>query len=858
MVSRSRLLEKLDRGAQGRVTLVSAPAGFGKTTLVSKWAAGCGRPVAWLSLDERDNDPASFLTYIIAALQTIAPDVGTAVGAILQSPQPPPAELILTELLNEIATLSTDFVLALDDYHVLDSGADDEALTFLVEHLPPQMHLVIATREDPRLPLARMRARGQLTELRAADLRFTPAEAADFLKRTMGLDLSEGEVVALDARTEGWIAGLQMAAISLQGVPDAADFISSFTGSHRFVLDYLLEEVLRRQPAALQTFLLRSSILERLCGPLCDAVLGSPPGSGERSLQIVDRANLFIVPLDDERCWYRYHHLFRDLLHKQLSQELPAGEIASLHVRASEWYEESGQLLDAFRHATLAGDIDRGELLLESMGMDFHRRAVLLPVVDWLASLPRSVLDYRPSLWVRWATLSLVLVQTTGVEERLQAAEKALQAARPDAVTRDLQGQIACARATLALTHYDHETMLSQAKLALACLDPTNVRFRFTAAWTAATAHVFAGDRAAAARACEEVVAIGDKSGNPFSIMLAAQTQGLVQELDNQLVQAAVSYRRTLEVAGDQPLPQTVEVLLGLARIHYQWNDLETVEEYGRQSRELARFYDRTIDRSLVCDVLLARLALARDDVDGAANTLAQAERTAREKGFVLRLPDIAAARVLTLIRQGQVAAAEQLASEHQLPLEQARVQLALGDPATALALLEPYGRQTETRGWADERLKTAVLRAMAQHAAGEGDAALTSLAEALSLAEPGNFIRLFVDEGSAMAELLQAAAGRGIKPEYVGRLLDTFETETKAQHEAHSAPASTALPEPLSPRELEVLHLIAEGLSNKDIGRRLFLALDTVKGHNRRIFEKLHAQRRTEAIARAKELGLL
>ena len=352
-VQRARLIERLDQGlaAGSKLTLISASAGFGKTTLASEWAAVCGRKVAWLSLDEEDNDLTRFLTYFIAALQTITERIlAQGVLDVLQSPQPPPIESLLTSLVNEITTLPDNFMLVLDDYHVIDSKAADEALAFLLKHLPPQMHLVITTREDPHLPLTRLRARGQLTELRAADLRFTPAEAAEFLNQVMGLNLPAEAIAALEARTEGWIAGMQLAALSMQGQPDAASFIKSFTGSHHFVLDYLIEEVLQRQPESIQTFLLRTSILERLCGPLCDAVLGSPSPSGQATLEYLERANLFIAPLDNERHWYRYHHLFADVLHMHLMAEQPE-QVSALHRRASAWYEQDGSMDNAIRHA---------------------------------------------------------------------------------------------------------------------------------------------------------------------------------------------------------------------------------------------------------------------------------------------------------------------------------------------------------------------------------------------------------------------------------------------------------------------------------------------------------------------------
>src|ERR671914_1837577 len=348
VVLRPRLIECLNEGLDRKLSLISAPAGSGKTTLLSEWLAGRSQPAAWLSLDEGDNDPTRFLAYLVAALRTIAPNIGEGLLGALQSPQPPPTESVLTALLNEITTLPDDFVLVLDDYHVIDARPVDDALAFLIEHLPPRMHLVIATREDPNLPLARLRVRGQLSELRAADLRFTPEEAAEFLNQVMGLSLSAEDIAALERRTEGWIAGLQLAALSMRGHKDATSFIKSFTGTHHFVLDYLVEEVLGQQPESVQTFLLRTSILERLCSPLCDAVVSDPSASGQETLEYLERANLFLVPLDDERRCYRYHHLFAELLRQRLHQSAASSmgdelsDVAELHIRASRWYEDNG------------------------------------------------------------------------------------------------------------------------------------------------------------------------------------------------------------------------------------------------------------------------------------------------------------------------------------------------------------------------------------------------------------------------------------------------------------------------------------------------------------------------------------
>ncbi len=412
VVHRPRLIERLNEGlASGRkLTLISASAGFGKTTLVSEWIASCERPVAWLSLDEGDNDPTRFLIYFITALQTLAlskvegilANIGEGVFGALKSPQPPSIESILTTLLNEITTIPENFIFVLDDYHILDSKPVDNALTFLLEHLPPQMHLVITTREDPQFPLARLRARGQLTELRAADLRFTPTEATEFLNQAMSLQLSAEDIAALEARTEGWIAGLQLAALSMQGHQDAASFIKSFTGSHHFVLDYLIEEVLQQQSESVQAFLLRTSILDRMCGPLCDAVLLDSPASGQETLEYLERTNLFIVPLDSERRWYRYHHLFGDLLRQRLGKPK---EFAEFHLRASAWYEANDDLAKAFHHALAASDFERAARLSEMAWQGMERNFQTAAWLGWVKKLPDAVVCSRPRLCVQlgWA-----------------------------------------------------------------------------------------------------------------------------------------------------------------------------------------------------------------------------------------------------------------------------------------------------------------------------------------------------------------------------------------------------------------------------------------------------------------------
>ncbi|HKV59618.1 MAG TPA: LuxR C-terminal-related transcriptional regulator [Ktedonobacteraceae bacterium] len=864
VVSRPRLLERLKEGLRCKLILISAPAGFGKTTLVSEWVASCQRPVAWLSLDEGDNDPTRFLTYLVAAMQTIAANIGEGVLGVLQSPQPPPTESILATLLNDLTSIPDHFVLVLDDYHALEAKAVDHALTFLLDHLPPYMHLVIATREDPALPLARLRAGGHLAEVRVTDLRFTPSEAAAFLNQVMDLSLPEQEIAALEARTEGWIAGLQLAAISLQGHQDAADFIRSFTGSHHFILDYLVEEVLQQQSESVQTFLLRTSILDRFCGPLCDAVMMDPSVSGRETLEYLERANLFIIPLDNERRWYRYHHLFADLLRQRLHQSIASStgdaenHMNELHIRASAWYEDHGLEIEAFHHATAANDVERAERLIEGRGIPLHFRGAVTAILDWLESLPTTVLNARPSLWVRYGSLLLVNGQTTGVEEKLQAAEVALQATEADNKTRNLIGQIAAARATLALTRYQPETMIAQSRRALEYLHPNNLFLRANAHWTLGIAYLFQGDRAAARLALTEAISLSQSARDIFTTILATIGLGNVQEADNQLSLAAETYQRVLQLAGDQPLQIIYEAHLGLARILYEWNELDAAEQHGQQSLLLARQYDRVIDRFVLCEVFLARLKLARGDVAGAAVLLAETAQSARQKNFVYRIPEVAAAQVLALLRQGNLAAAAHLAQAHNLPISQARVHLAQGDISAALAVLSSWRQQVEAKGWQDERLKAMVLQVLALQAHGEKDKAVQLLLEALALAEPGGFIRLFVDEGPPVARLLSEVAAHGMMPDYTSKLLAVYKVEKQKSADALSRPPVQPLLEPLSQRELEVLHLIAQGFSNQEISERLFLALDTVKGHNRKIFGKLQVERRTEAVARAHELGLL
>ena len=860
-VPRARLIERLNEGLQRKLTLISAAAGFGKTTLVSEWAAAGDWPVAWLSLDAGDSDVNRFLTYLIAALQTVSAEIGVGVQGALRSPQPPPAEAILTALLNDIASVPNSFILVLDDYHDVEGTAVDAALGFLIDHLPPQIHLVIASREDPHLPLARLRVRGQLTELRATNLRFTPAEAAEFLNRAMGLNLSDDNIAALETRTEGWIAGLQLAAISMQGHEDATGFIQSFTGSHRFVLDYLMEEVLRQQPEDIQNFLLNTSVLGRMCGPLCDAVVQNAARPGQDTLEYLEHANLFIVPLDNERRWYRYHHLFSELLRQRLHQSAGT-DVADVHVRASDWFEREGLDLEAFQHAAAANDVERAERLINGKETQLHARGGALPVLNWLHSLPPSVLDARPALWVTFASALSIIGKTSEVEEKLNAADSALQGMEPGGVSRALLDRIAEMRSLVGLLAADPQTIediIAGSGHVLQHPQPDNLSIPPFILWKLALAHQYRGNRIQARKAFIQTIAACETLGNVHVNILAATGLGKSHEQENQLHQAAETFRRALHLAGDPPGPAACEAHAGLARTLYEWNDLEAARPHAQQSLALARQVEIA---SFVSSVLaLTRLQLTQGDVDGAIALLSETAAEVLQARYAFRTPEVAAAQVLALLHRGDLPAAERIAREHHLPRSLARVHLAQGDTTAALAQLEPLRRRMEEQNRQDDLLKALVVQSLAYQAHGDIDAALQVLGEALEMAQPGGFIRTFIDEGPPMVRLLTEAQARGVMPEYTATLLAAC-GETAPVERVSPPPltprAAQPLVEPLTERELEILQLISHGLSNIQIADRLYLALSTVKGHNRNIFGKLQVQRRTEALARARELGLL
>jgi LuxR family maltose regulon positive regulatory protein len=833
LVSRPRLIERLNEGLgrngsfARKLTLISAPAGFGKTTLVSEWVehlqldaakeSQIENRIAWLSLDKGDNDLTRFLTYSIAALNR-AEGTETTIGqgalSALQSPQPPPTETVLTSLINEVAGIPDRIVLVLDDYHIIDSSpveastSVDDALTFVLEHLPPQMHLVIATREDPQLPLAQLRARGQLTELRATDLRFTPAEAAEFLNQVMGLDLSAEDVAALETRTEGWIAGLQLAAISMQGSKDTKSFTKSFTGSHRYVLDYLIEEVLEQQSESVQTFLLQTAILERLTGSLCDALTGQD--NGQAILEMLDRANLFIVPLDNERRWYRYHHLFADLLRQRLNQIQPE-QVSTLHRQAGTWYEDQGLASEALQHIFAAEDFTWAGRLIEQMGTTaFWRLGDWPSVLNWLEKLPKMVVHARPKLCLTYAWVMHISGQPEAVEPFLRSVESHLQDAKDGLVARadrltetteatsdepllsgDVQSMMAeviTIRALTARVQGDLARAIELYHRALELIPSKELHLRALAIGWLADTYYLSGDMAAASSHFAEARATSLESGNIFQALVFSNGLAKVQVMQGHLHQAVDSYQHMQHLFlswGEQHASVAGYVCVGMGELLYEWNDLDEAVQRLREG----------IDRGtqganpgilLPGYVTLARALQAQGDTAGALSAIQEAMRFWRQ--FQLTrgcgIPPVTTCQARLSLAQGDVASAAQWVQEQglhadgELSYQQetdyitlARLLIAQGNANEAAGLLERIRQVAEAEGRVFRVIEILALHALALQGGGDTAQAMTMMERALTLAEPEGYIRIFVDEGSPMARVLYEALSRGIAPDYVRRL---------------------------------------------------------------------------------------
>ncbi|MEM6453056.1 MAG: LuxR C-terminal-related transcriptional regulator [Cyanobacteria bacterium P01_D01_bin.105] len=895
LVSRPRLINCIH--PQRKLTLVLAPAGFGKTTLLAEWvAAASTRSVAWVSLDKSDNDPAIYWTYLLVALHKIQPSLGVRSLALLKSPQPPPLESVLMTLLNELTAVEENIALILDDYHVIETQAIHDGIGFLLSHLPPQMHLMIASRADPPLSLARLRSHGELTELRVSDLRFTPDEAAAFLNQVMGLEISATDLSALEQRTEGWIAGLRLAALSLQGREDVADFVAAFSGDDRYIVDYLLEEVLQRQPQRVRHFLLQTAILERLSGSLCDAVTNQT--DGQEMLEALERGNLFIIPLDNKRQWYRYHHLFADVLQAHALMEWPE-RMHTLHGQASEWYEQHNLFSEAIHHALAAQDFERAADLIEQVWPTMRRRQQETTVLGWILSLPDALIRNRPVLSVAYALVLLHEVQLDAVESRLQDAERCLEAdSQEESVVMDqlqsLPASIANARAYRAQALGDVSSTVTYAQQALALLPEDEAYERGTTAALLGLAYWSSGRPEAGYRSFAEGLAIFKQMG--LTQIAIGGTLILAQILiaQGRLHRAMSICEQSLQLAtaqNDLVQAGTPELYLALSEVCYEQGDLAAASQH-LLSGETLRQQASLSGAQYPWWVMQARLKSAEGGLQLALDQLHEAERLYYPPP--IPAPDVCpteALRVRWWLQQGRLAEALDWVRECGLSVSDppsylheyehltlARVAIAQYrrdgiDNALnqVIGLLNRLLIAAEAEERTGSIIQVLVVLALAGEAQGDISGAMlkdrpapiASLERALILAEPEGYVRIFAECGAPMAKLLREAMRRGITPTYTNRLLSALKTwgqklKDSPTHFSPSRRLSVGKVEPLSQRELEVLRLLSTELSGPEIARELVVALSTVRTHTKRIYSKLNVTNRRAAVKRAAELDLI
>jgi LuxR family maltose regulon positive regulatory protein len=905
IVSRPRLIERLNAGlANGcRLTLVSASAGFGKTTLVSEWVAQSGLSVGWLSLDEGDNDPMRFLSYLISALQTIRIGIGETLLVALQSHQPSTNETILTALLNEISNIPKNFLLILDDYHSVDSQMVDQSLDFIIEHQPQQMHLVIATREDPPLPLPRLRARGQLTELRAADLRFTSAEAAEFLNQMMRLNLSDQNIAALESRTEGWVTGLQLAALSMQGREDTASFIQAFTGSHRFVLDYLVEEVLRHQPEPIRSFLLQTSILDRFDTPLCNAV--TEREDAKAVLDALERSNLFIIPLDDKRQWYRYHHLFAEVLLAHLQESQP-DHVSILHLRASEWYERNGLRSDAIRHALAARDFELAAALMELAGPGTESGSIQQATwLSWVKRLPEELICARPVLNIWYAYALLGSGELEAAESRFGDAERWLESA--DALSartrsesnrrlivedpeqlKSLPATIAIGRAYIAQALGNIPDTVKYASQVLD-LVPEGDNFRHAqASMMLGMTYWASGNLQAAERVFAEYTMKLRTAGNiPDAISTSVVLADIRLALGH-LHDAIHTLEQLLQFVMDhgEPIPLDVADLhRELSKLHLEGGDLDAAANHLQRGTDLGEKAQYPVSRYRL-QIDRARLKTAQGDLEEALIFLDEAQSLHIRSP----LPDfhpISALKARIWVSQGKLTKALEWVREQDLAVDDApsylrefehitlaRVLIAVyrskresGSIRDAISLLERLLHMAEEGKRMGSAIEILSLLALAHAAQGDVPRALESLERALTLAEPEGYARIFIDEGEVMRLLIldfKSVIEKSVRNEtyrlfgYVDKLLSAFPQSVATSSQSKTKIQRSEIIEPLSEHELEVLRLLRSELSGPEIARERTVSLNTIRTHTQHIYAKLGVNNRRAAVRRAEELGLL
>lgn len=889
LVPRPRLIEKLNTRPWGKLTLISAPAGYGKTTLVSVWAQQVDQPVLWYSLDESDNDLSNFLAYFIAALHALNEHIGVDVLIALEAAQLPQTEILLTTLINEIAANGEPFTLVLDDCHLITSQAVYNALEFLIYHLPQVMHLVLVGRVDPPIPLSRLRAGGQLTEIRSGDLRFTVEEAEAFFNDLMDLALSTEDITALDVRTEGWIAGLQLAALSMQGREDKQAFIQSFSGTHYYIIDYLVEEVLSRQTEEIRSFLCRTSILERLSAPLCNATLGIL-GSRE-ILKQLEGAGLFLFPMDEGRRWYRYHHLFAEFLEVCLEQDTELEPIRLLHRRAAGWYEQKEFFSDALRHLLKAEDFEEAARLVEQNARRLLERSELATLMRWVNALPDEHVRTRPRLCIyhAWA-IRLSGGHMGDVESRLQAAEAVLenqdrvaspvdpreQVAFSEEEVRSLKGHIISLRAFQALYRDKISQVIELAQQAYT-YQPEESFVRSSIAFALGWAYRFSGDLEAAEKAFDEVRTISLASGNTFMAASSLCRAAYGQVLAGRLYQAVESFKHAVTIATREDgrrLPVAGYAYVYMGGVYREWNDLDSAGRYILEGIDLCKRVGYLMDQ-VVGYANLTRVRLAQKNWDAASEACQDARRMSQKMdAYIYARRWVEDCQVRLWLSRGNLDAIDRWVDdcgmyvnddltfmrdmEHTI-LARALVVLGQDQPKRSyiddsLALLERLLELAENAGWLGRAVEILVLQALAYQVKGQEEESLAVLSKVLTLAEPHGYVRLFIDEGEPMAVLLRKAADWGISPGYVGSLLASFESEQRMGYTAPSSP----LVDMLSERELEVLRLLATDLTGPEIARELMVALSTVRYHTNNIYSKLSVHNRRTAVRRAQELNLL
>jgi LuxR family maltose regulon positive regulatory protein len=891
LVPRSHLLNRLNNGLNRQLTLVCAPAGFGKTTLLSEWTDRKDVEkrhlfeVAWFSLDENDNDLSRFLTYFVAALQTLAPEMGRSSMGMLQSPQLPPLETMLTALINDIIQLSEKIVLVLDDYHLISNKTIHDALTFLLEHQPAQLHLVLATRADPPLPIFRLRARNQLTELRDSDLRFSPAEAATFLNEIMGLDLLPEDIAALETRTEGWIVGLQLAALSMQGQTDKHKFVEAFTGSHHYILEYLTEEVVHQQPESVRQFLMRTSILSRLSGPLCDAVCQTDTTDSDSILVDLRRDNLFVILLDNEHHWYRYHHLFADLLANLLRKNFSKEQINILHRRASGWYEQNGSVDEAVHHALQAEDFDRAATMIEQAAPATMLHGRLTTLLRWLDILPETLLHARPRLIVYKGWALFLSGQVDIAERMLLDTRDELQTLPSTADTEALRGELATLLTTIATMQGDTVRIKREAEEALAYLPQDALISRSRANVALGYAQMYDDHLEMANQTWQIASDLAVKAGNYFLATSAIEMIAAVQAYHQGFLrQAAQTIQQVIDWGITQdapPQPFTAGAHCGLANIYLERNDLDAAERYLEQGLDLSR--QAGIGYHLApAYCTQARLRQARGDREGVVESLQLAEQFINAHPAWTLIIHQTWYQVQSHLWLGDIETAARWAAgdpaliKREIPnnlpsflqevrqILSARVALAHGETKKALDVLNPLEPQAQSAGRNVRVIEIGLLKALALQAQGNIADALVSLEQSMLLAQPERYIRLFIEQGEPMARLLQKAVSQKIASNCAAKLLSVFDdSSSPAPRAVPEMPATSvsqhlSMIEPLTRREVEILQLICAGYSNREIAERLSVTLNTVKKHTSHIYGKLDVKSRTQAIARAQEIGLL